>query len=153
MYKFRINKKNSNIYLINDNINNKNLEYKKNFTPLFKFSNKDSISSSSNIFNRYYKWYLNSLFFSRKKVISFNTNFTNSLKDSNLCNIKWKLKNKSLNITVKKKSYKMKSLQFLINYWSNCFNNDYDLLKFPLYKNFELSRQCLTYILLDNKTK
>ena len=29
MYKFRINKKNSNIYLINDNINNKNLEYKK----------------------------------------------------------------------------------------------------------------------------
>ena len=55
MYKFRINKKNSNIYLINDNINNENLEYKKNFTPLFKFSNKDSISFSSNIFNKYYK--------------------------------------------------------------------------------------------------
>ena len=103
MYKFRINKKNSNIYLINDNINNENVEYKKTFTPLFKFKNSDSINSSSNIFNRYYKWYLNSLFFSRKKIISFNTDFTKSLKNLNFYNVKWKLKNKSLNITVKKK--------------------------------------------------
>ena len=55
MYKFRINKKNSNIYLINDNINNENVEYKKVFTPLFKFKNSDLTNSSSNIFNRYYK--------------------------------------------------------------------------------------------------
>lgn len=152
---FRLNKNNNNIYILNKKSNiNFSLKYQKKINNIFNFKNRKSISLINNIFTNYYKWYLNSLFYSKKKVLLFkqssvlNSNFI--IKNTH--KLKWRIKYKTLNIAVKKKSYKMKSLQFFFNYWSNIFyDNSYNILNFPLYKNFELSRQCLSYILIDNK--
>jgi hypothetical protein len=74
---FKVNKSKFSVYSFSKNKVTKDYgKLKQKFNYLTLFNNKSSIKFNHCIFNEYYKWYLNSLFFEKKKIITFKRLFS-----------------------------------------------------------------------------